>query len=224
MTILLAVLVASLSAADPIRVQLTTGGHDHDLSFYSVLDDPQLAVRVNPHPIAFLGDLRRNTDVLVLYDMTDTTDEKQMANLRAFVEAGRGVVVLHHALLDNKHWPWWYEEVVGGLYRDKESKFKHDIVMDVKAAAKHPVLTGIPANFRIEDEGYRQMWLAPGNTILLQTQHPDADPPLAWISAYTKARVVVIQLGHGPIAHRDPNYRRLVRNAVRWVAGRSTAH
>ena len=58
------------------------------------------------------------------------------------------------------------------------------------------------------------------NIVLLATSHPTSDGPIAWVSAYPRARVVYIQLGHGSEAHRDPGYRALVRNAVRWVAGR----
>jgi len=27
-----------------------------------------------------------------------------------FVEGGKGIVVLHHALLNYQKWPWWYED------------------------------------------------------------------------------------------------------------------
>lgn len=73
---------------------------------------------------------------------------------------------------------------------------------------------------RIHDETYKGMVISPTNTVLLATSHPTSDGPLAWVSAYPRARVVYIQLGHGAEAHRDPGYRALVRNAVRWVARR----
>ena len=40
--------------ADAVRVLLVTGGHDHDISFYSLLDgQDDLAVTVDPYPNAF---------------------------------------------------------------------------------------------------------------------------------------------------------------------------
>lgn len=54
----------------------------------------------------------------------------------------------------------------------------------------------------------------------METDHPENDKPVVWISPWRKSRVVAIQLGHGPAAHRDPGYRRLVRNAILWTAGR----
>ena len=43
---------------------------------------------------------------------------------------------------------------------------------------------------------------------------------MAWISPYTKSRVVYIQLGHGERAHLYPAYRTLVQDAIRWTGGR----
>ncbi len=150
------------SAEPPIRVQLTTGGHDHDLSFYSVFEgDSALKVRVNPHPSAFRRDVRESTDVLVMYDMTDVDGERERANLQSFVEAGKGLVILHHALCGNWRWKWWYEEVVGGRYLMgddagmKKSAFRHDVEIPVKPVAHHPVLKGIKP-FTVFDETYKE--------------------------------------------------------------------
>ena len=53
-------------------------------------------------------------DVLVLNDQMNWP-EATRALARQAVEAGRGFVLLHHSLGDNQDWPWWYEEVTGGL-------------------------------------------------------------------------------------------------------------
>ncbi len=73
---------------------------------------------------------------------------------------------------------------------------------------------------KVFDETYKRMWFSPDNKVLLTTDHPTSDGPVAWISPYEKARVVTIQLGHGREAHRHPGLQRLVRNAMLWVAGR----
>ncbi|MBK5290334.1 MAG: ThuA domain-containing protein, partial [Acidobacteriia bacterium] len=89
------------SERQPVRVTLVTGGHDHAPSFYSVFEgQSELSVRVNPHPLAYEGDLRKNCDVLVLYDMISDPGVKQKQNLREFLESGKGLVVLHHALVN----------------------------------------------------------------------------------------------------------------------------
>lgn len=211
-------------AAAPIRVQITTGGHPHDLSFYSLFEGrSDLVVTVNPHPSAYKRPLQKFVDVLVLYDLDDVTDPKEQQNLRTFLEGGGGLVVLHHALADNWQWKWWYEEVVGGRYLMGPegdmpgSKFKEGITLDVRPVAKHPVLEGV-GPLKMVDEGYKGRYLSPRSTVLMETENPDNDKAVVWIGPWQKSRVVAIQIGHGPGAHNDPGYRRLVYNAIRWVA------
>ena len=101
--------------AGKTRVQLITGGHSHDLAFYHVFDGADdLEVTVNPHPSAFRDDLKKSVDVLVLYDMTETRSAEERKALQDFLETGKGLVILHHAIVDNQEWPWWYQEVSGG--------------------------------------------------------------------------------------------------------------
>jgi len=220
-------LLANAALAEPpVKVLIVTGGHEHPPSFYSLFDDASLTASVNPHPIAFTGDFRERSDVLVLYDMIpNMPEEEKRNNLRAFVEAGKGVVVLHHAIIDHQGWPWWYEEVVGGRYllnpegAMPASTYKHEERMRVTVTKKHPVTEGL-TDFVIEDETYKGMWISPKVQVLLTTDNPTSDGPVAWLGTHPKARVVYIQLGHGSLAHHNPDYHRLVHNAIMWAAGR----
>jgi type 1 glutamine amidotransferase len=129
--------------------------------------------------------------------------------------------VLHHGICSNVNWPWWYEEVVGGRWlfetvNGKKSGYKHDEEISVKPAMKHPITDGIGA-FRIWDETYKALWISPKVKVLLTTDNPTSDGPVAWIGPYEKSRVVYIQLGHDRNANLNPNYQRLVRNAVSWA-------
>jgi type 1 glutamine amidotransferase len=72
----------------------------------------------------------------------------------------------------------------------------------------------------IVDEGYKGMWHSPDITVLMRTNHPASDGPVAWVSPYPKSRVAVIQLGHDKLAHRHAGYRQLVRNAIVWAGRR----
>lgn len=215
----------SLLAKEPVKVLLITGGHDHSVSFYSVFEDSRFMVVVDPHPSAFVQDIRDRADVVVLYDMAPEVEQRKRDNLRAFVEAGKGIVVLHHAIGDNNTWAWWYEEVVGGRYLFKAeggkaaSSFKHDQRVLVQVAKRHPITDGL-ADFSIEDETYKGLWISPKAEVLLTTNNPTSDGPVAWLGPHAKARVVYVQLGHGSPAHSNANYRRLIGNAILWAAGR----
>jgi type 1 glutamine amidotransferase len=213
--------------ADTMRALLITGGHDHEISFYTLFDGYKDLARmpVSSSTAAFQSDLRGKYDVLILYDFTRDLTETGKKNLRAFVESGKGIVVLHHALLNYQHWPWWYEDVVGGSYRlQKEDKipsssYKGDQQISVTPVAEHPVTGGI-GPFQVVDETYKQMWISPRVRPLLTTDNPNSDRFLAWIGPCATSRVVAIQLGHGPTVFSHPKYRMLVHNAILWSAGR----
>src|SRR5258705_219820 len=95
------------------------GGHDHLAEFYGMFDGYRdlAPIAVGASGTAFQKDLRESYDVLITYDFSRDLDETGRKNLRDFLESGKGLVVLHHALLSYQGWPWWYEEVVGGRYR-----------------------------------------------------------------------------------------------------------
>jgi hypothetical protein len=211
--------------SDAAKALVITGGHDHDSDFYSVFDDEGIRAVVDPYPNGLQNDIRRRADVLVLYDMLRQMPPEKQTNLRNFVESGKGVVVLHHGICGRVDWPWWYEEVVGGRWLFEPangmpaSTYKHDEEISVKPVMEHPITKGVGA-FRIWDETYKGLWISPKVKVLLETDHPLSDKPVAWIGPYEKARVVYIQLGHDRNANLNPNYQRLVRNAIRWAAGR----
>ncbi len=216
---------ASRPAAGAIRALLITGGHDHEAAFYSLFDDID-RLPVDTAVNAFKNDLRGKYDVLIMYDFTRDLDEPGRKNLRDFVEAGGGVVVLHHALLNYQTWTWWSEEVVGGRYRLRReggapsSGVSNDQQISVTPAVAHPVLDGI-APFHIRDETYKNMYHSPKIRPLLTTDNPTSDADLAWVGPCETSRVVAIQLGHGRSAFGHPSYRALVNNAVRWAAAKA---
>jgi type 1 glutamine amidotransferase len=205
-------------AQSPLQVLLVTGGHDHEPTFYSVFTGQKdVVTNVNPHPVAYNGRLDRY-DVIVMYDMVQDLPEAQKTRLKAFLESGKGLVVLHHAVVSFENWPW-YRETIGAQYFEKKSTYKHDVELSIEPVTPHPITRGL-GKFRINDETYKGMWMSEKNTVLLRTDDPTSDGPVAWISPYTQSRVVTIQLGHSSLAHNSPEWRTLVRNAILWAGGR----
>jgi type 1 glutamine amidotransferase len=213
--------------ADAVRGLLITGGHDHETSFYTLFEGyKDLArMRVTDSTTAFQNDLRDKYDVLIMYDFSRDLKESSKKNLRDFVESGKGIVVLHHALLNYQEWPWWYEDVVGGSYRLKKdgdipsSTYKGDQKISVTPEGKHSITKAIEP-FEVEDETYKHMWFSPRVKPLLTTDNPNSDKFLAWIGPCDTSRVVAIQLGHGPTVFSHPGYRAVVHNAILWSSGR----
>ncbi len=213
---------------DAVRALLVTGGHDHETSLYGAFEGwRDIRVNVDPQPAAFRGDLRKSYDVIVLYDsiQVDQLPEKHRENLRNFVESGKGLIVLHHAIIDFSAWEWWWKEVVGGLYVLKAhdgmqaSSYLHDVELVVTPRPGHPITRGLPP-MRIFDETYKHVWHRPDVRVLLTANHPTSDVEIGWVSPYEKSRVVYLQPGHGRDSHELPWFRQLVRRSILWAAGR----
>ena len=206
------------------RLLVVTGGHPYETSFYTLFDGYEWN-HVSGVDAAFRKDVRADYDAVLFYNLEQKLSDGSRVNLRDFVESGKGVVVLHHAIADFGDWPWWYRDVVGGKYFLKQegstpgSTYKHDVDFVVRVAGKHPILAGIP-EFHIRDEGYKGNWVSAEVNVLLKVESPDADAPVAWVSPYPKARVAAIILGHDHWAHEHPTFRQLVSNAVAWAAGK----
>jgi len=215
---------------NPVRVQVVTGGHGYPTSFYTLFegyDDIAWSHAFSPKE-AFPPDLNRRFDVIVLHDMAEDLDTGARESLRGFVEAGKGVVSIHHSIVDYTAWPWWYEEVIGGKYFTKEqpghpaSVFREGVELVVnptEAGASHPVTRGV-GPLVVDDEAYRAMWHSSGTRVLMETDNPLNDKPVVYVGPHPKARVIYIQLGHSDSTMRYPGYRKLVRNAILWGAGR----
>jgi type 1 glutamine amidotransferase len=211
---------------EPLRVLVVTGGHDYPTSFYTVFEgQPEWRwSHAASNEEAFAREIVSRFDVLVLYDYSQKLSVNGKDNLRAFAEAGKGIVVLHHAICDYQDW-WWFEDLVGGRYliADQEdrkaSTYRHDVELVAKPVGSHPIVDGM-GPIDLVDETYKGMRISPKVTPLLEIDHPDGDRYVAWVSPFQLSRVVYIQLGHDERAHRTAAYRELVRRAILWSARR----
>lgn len=221
-------------AAEPIRVLLVCGGHDYETNqFLQVFrDNPEITFTHVTHPAAHAwlsADKARAWDVLVLYDMWQPISETARADFLARLQEGKGLVVTHHAIANYQAWPE-YERIIGARYYlepthragwlKHRSQYTHDVKYRLQVLARdHPVTRGL-SDFDIHDETYRLFDIADDVTPLLGTREPLSSPIVAWAKTYAAARVVYLQLGHDHYAYENPNYRRFLANAIRWVARR----
>jgi hypothetical protein len=126
-----------------------------------------------------------------------------------------------------------------------DSGYRHEIVHTVSLAdPAHPVVAGLPPQFELTDELYLFEVFEDLVTPLLRSSHAFgregfysaaqavagkmfsnagwAHPPgsnlVGWTKRARNSPLVYLQPGDGPATYADPNYRRLVENAIRWVA------
>jgi type 1 glutamine amidotransferase len=217
-----------------IRVLLTYGGHGFEEGPFFAMFDALPNIQVTRAPLPQSADwlkpgLKKECDVLVMYDMIPKITPKQQENFIALLKRGIGVVALHHNLGAHPDWPE-FRKIIGGKFfikpteingkRYNNSGWDHDQDLRITIADKeHPITCGLK-DFTIHDEVYNHYLVEPGVKILLTTDHPKNDPQIAWVKEYGKSRVFYLMLGHDPQAWKHENYPILLERGIRWASGR----
>jgi type 1 glutamine amidotransferase len=224
----------SATAAEeaPIRALVVTGGHAYDTNDFRAVFASMSSVRpvFVEHPNAhrwLRPDRADQWDVLVLYDMWQPAAGEARSDFLNRLKEGKGLVAMHHALANYQDWPE-YAEIIGGSYHleawnkqgepQPASTYRHDLDLEVQVLNPwHPVTAGM-TDFTIHDEAYGRLELKPSSKPLLAVRHPESSPVVAWVKTWQGTRVAGIQLGHDRAAYRNPAFKRLTTNAIRWVA------
>jgi type 1 glutamine amidotransferase len=228
------VLSASESSKS-IRILVITGGHDYKVEqFNQMLSSlsPEISYQIAEFPDAFemfKPENRSKYDVLVFYHMWQTISEDQAKDFEECIRQGKPVVALHHSICAFDDWPEYWN-IIGGKYFHKPTTFNgkeyaacsyiHDLHFNIKNAnPKHPVTKRIP-DFEIFDETYKGYYVANNVTPLLTTDDPSSTPVIGWAKKYGKARIVVLQSGHDIPTFENPNFRKLLKQAIEWVSNK----
>jgi len=217
---------------DKLNILIVTGGHDFEREeFFGMFDSfPNISYTEIQHPDAnnyYVADKSKDVDVFVFYDMVQEISEQQKTAFLDMLNNGKGIVFLHHAFISYQDWPE-FEQVTGGKYylqateKDGQlfpaSTYRHDVDFDVFIAdPAHPITNGL-RDFTIHDEVYGGYTVLPDGHTLLTTDHPESSEILAWTRTYGNSRVVVIQPGHDNHGYANPNFQRLVKQAIEWTA------
>ena len=96
--------------------------------------------------------------------------------------------------------------------------YQHDVLYKVNIAERaHPITQGVE-NFDILDEVYNNYFVKEDVDVFLTTDHPLSGHKLGWVNTYGNSRVVFLINGHSETAYENPNYLRVLHNAIQWVA------
>lgn len=225
---------AKAAAPPPIRTVVLVGGHGYDAKNFSKAwsghDDIQAEVWPGK-PWTVLDDISNfKYDVIVMYTLASGMTEKERENLLALLKRGVGLVVWHHALANCQDWPEW-DKLAGARYWLKAGKkdgrdvppsgYKHgvDLKMHIEDP-RHPITRGM-TDFEIHDEAYNKQTFEPDIHVLVSTDNPASDKPIAWIPKTPKEiRVFAYQGGHDATAWTNEGHRALLAQGIRWVARR----
>lgn len=134
--------------------------------------------------------------------------------------------------------------IVGGEPR-QDSGYRHKVRYTAEAVAPgHPILQGIPQRFELTDELYLAEMFENDVVPLLRAdyrfvrenfysataaiegrmfsnedwEHPPGSDLIGWVKKARRSPLVYLQPGDDDTTYNDPIYRRIVENAIRWVA------
>jgi uncharacterized protein len=217
---------------EPIRILVITGGHDYNIEqFNRMLSSlgENISYQVAELPAAyemFNTENRNKYDVLIFYHMWQTITDEQAKILSDCIRRGKPLVVLHHSICAYDDWPEYFN-IIGGKYFHKPTiihgkeyqvcSYIHDLHFKVHIVdPDNPVTKGL-TDFEIFDETYKGYYVEDGVTPLLTTDEPSSTPVIGWVKKYGKARVVALQSGHDAPTFENPNFRKLLKQAIEWV-------
>ncbi|MBE9586215.1 ThuA domain-containing protein [Mucilaginibacter sp. JRF] len=215
------------SAGKSIRVLIVGGGSSHDFDkWYKGVDAETLRkdgatviYTSNTDSIAYY---LPQTDVLYLSNNQPIKNEADRKAIFAFADAGKGLILGHPALWYNwKDWPEYNAVLAGGgaTSHDKYGAFEETVVNTT-----HPITKDLEPKITLQDERYRYEH-APTATdidVLVTNSVAGSDKvyPSIFIVKHPKARIVGIALGHDGGSHDIVFYQTILRNSVKWAAGK----
>jgi uncharacterized protein len=186
--------------------------------------DPRLVTSVNTDPKFLASPKLHDYDVIVLNYMNwqaPDPGEEARANLKKFVEGGKGLVLVHFACGAFQGWPE-FQTIAGRVWdpklrgHDPHGKFTVEI-----APKDHPITRGMKP-FETVDELYTCL-TGDKEIDILATAKSKVDQknyPMAFVNRYGKGRVFHCVLGHDAKALSGDGVQDLYRRGTAWAAGR----
>lgn len=176
----------------------------------------------------------RRASLVVVSTRRRGAPREMIESLRAHLDAGRPLIGLRtashgfavrgndaerlKARPDLADWEEFDATVLGGNYQGHHGADQLPSVVPPAEAREHPILDGIDG-FTAHGSLYRTSPLRPAARALLVGTIPDRAPePVAWTHRYgpNAARIFYTSLGQAG-DFREPQFRRLLLNAVHWA-------
>jgi len=160
------------------------------------------------------------SDCMVLFARRMTIDGEPLERIKRYCRRGGAIVAVRTASHAFQNWLQMDKEVLGGDYQGHFDNKLTDVRI-VEAAKDHPVLAGVKP-FASRGTLYKNPNLAKDATVLLRGTFSVQTYPVAWVRPAPTpkvgrgGRVFYTSLGH-PTDFRNPNFLRLLANAVSWT-------
>jgi hypothetical protein len=127
----------------------------------------------------------------------------------------------------------------------QDSGYRHEVTHTISVVSDHPITNDLPSKFQMTDELYLAEIFEKSVTPLLESDysfvqdnfysaakavnegkmfdnenwlHSPGSNLVGWTKTYGRSPIAYIQGGDDPIAYGNTDYRKLLGNAIRWVA------
>ena len=132
------------------------------------------------------------------------------------LRAGRPLLALHTAAICFDDWPRW-GEIVGAAWNWERSFHPPLGEVEITVATDRHAITAGLYGFRIVDEVYGFMDIAPDVEPLAWSFHGGHEHPLLWAREVGTARVVYDALGHDERSFAHASHQQIIRRATEWL-------
>jgi putative membrane-bound dehydrogenase-like protein len=154
-------------------------------------------------------------DALMVYANHDSIGPAQADALLEYVAEGHGFLPIHCA-----SWCFRNEEkvveLIGGQFLSHGTGvFQAEVI---SKQADHPVLQDFTP-FESWDETYVHSHHHPDRTILMERVEGEQREPWTWVRTHGKGRVFYTASGHDERTWRQPQFHKLLENAIVWAVG-----
>lgn len=212
---------------EDLKIGLILGTHPFDTIHMYPMFWQMDGIRIYPQLTNnFLYDFGGNNDeydgyVFYNMDMTEPSPEdtfgdspvKAADTFFRIGEDGKGLVILHHALLAYPESRQW-SDVIGIQNRGFDYFVGVDVDVHVTDPA-HPITAGI-RDWKVTDETYLMDTADESCHILLETDCDKSSRTLAWTRKYKNSNVFCLALGHDKIPFENANFREVLKRGILW--------
>lgn len=219
----------------PIRALVLTGESNHDwkgtsLAIRQILEsrgDTSVELCDDPDHAILSASEVLSYDVLVLnFNKQQRWSPDVEAGFERFLDAGKGVLVIHAANNSFASWPK-YERLIGAAWRSGTYHPPYGRFLVMAKDPSHPIMAGIH-RFETTDELYSNLRDYPEEmNLLAYAESPNsrggrelAVQPVIWTTRREVGRVFHITLGHDVAAMNNGYFIEILQRACAWAAGR----
>ena len=154
----------------------------------------------------------RTCDAALFYACNGELGAENARLLRAFLDAGKGLVVVRPG---EKPWRSWAEFAPQVLGAKLDGKFANGYPMHVINLFPHAIFTGV-TRLETRQQMPQYVELAGDAQMIMEGTVGEATAPLAWLRQLGPSRICCVLPGDADL-FRDPDFERLLRNALLWT-------